>query len=138
MRTSLALRRRSRLFGCFLLLLSASCYRQVVRQIFVTSEPSGAKIEVDGEYVGDAPVTVSVPIKCTWVGLAYSSDGYGLSWEEKLRTIHLRALPSISGQYTQFKDLDIEKVFQKDVTRVYFDMRLEPVPNRYEYDIHNH
>jgi PEGA domain-containing protein len=83
------------------------------KQVQILSEPPGARIEINGGYVGDAPVTVTIP---TLRG-----------WFTQITTI--RALPTRPGQYVQ------SKVFQGGFTtipndavpsRVFFEMRLGP------------
>ena len=71
------------------------------------------------------------------MGLAYSPSGYGLDWADKLKRVHIRALPLYAGQQTQDKLLTLEKIAEKDVTRVFFNMNLETVPEKHEWEIKN-
>lgn len=74
----------------------------------IISEPPGAHIEVDSNYVGTTPVTVTLEQD----GLGYLSD-----------TIVVKALPVIDGQYTQTKILHWEDPVPKTL---YFQMNLVP------------
>lgn len=114
-----------------------ACYKYVNKYLLVESDPPGAKIEVDGEYVGDAPVTVTIPVKLTWVGVGGGPDrsGWDLDWADKLKRIYVQAIPIFPGQTTQEKVLSMEKVVEKDVTRVFFNMHLTPIPDKHELEI---
>lgn len=114
-----------------------SCNRVVIRTIAIDSDPRGARIEMDGEYVGEAPCAANVQVKQRWVGVAYSPDGYDLDYGDMYRKVVLRATPIVEGQYTQVKVLSLRNIAAKDVTHVFFDMRLEPVPEQYQFDIRN-
>jgi len=95
---------------------------QVVTEIL--SDPPGARIEVNGNYLGEAPVTTRIR--------HHPSDNVVMG------KVVIRALPRGEGQYIQ------EKVFQgpmypfdphRDVVpeRILFDMTLKPSntpPNR--------
>jgi hypothetical protein len=43
----------------------------------VTSDPVGCPVEVNGIYSGDTPTTIKLGLSKHWVGLMYSSDGWG-------------------------------------------------------------
>ncbi|MFO1461930.1 MAG: PEGA domain-containing protein [Verrucomicrobiota bacterium] len=100
------------LFGCA---TPPEKEHQVVTEII--SEPPGARIEVNGNYIGEAPVTTRIR--------HHPSDRVVMG------KVVIRALPRSEGQYVQ------EKVFQgpeypfdphHDVVpeRVFFDMKLKP------------
>ena len=101
------------LIGC-----SAPLTRQGrIKQVLVLSEPVGARIEVNGDYVGDAPLTVTIP--CSLNG-------------RFTETTKIRALPIKSGQYTQSKlFFGGFLTLRNDLvpSRLFFDMRLAPVPS---------
>ena len=74
----------------------------------VISEPSGARIEVDNDYMGTTPLTVKL-----------RQDGFG----KLSNTIVVRALPIFDGQYTQTKVLHWEDPVPKTL---FFQMNLVP------------
>jgi len=84
----------------------------------IISEPPGARIEVNNNYVGDAPVTVELPQR----GDYFSED-----------TV-VRAIPTEGGDYVQIKQFDSNdqwyhpgKTGDKIPSRLFFDMHLGPV-----------
>ena len=88
------------------------------KKIEIVSEPAGARIEVNDDYVGDAPITVAIP----------DSNG------QFIRDTVIRALPTEGGDYTQQKSFfgKVEKpYYQRDgdqiPSRILFDMHLGPV-----------
>lgn len=89
------------------------------------SEPPGARIEIDGDYVGDAPLEIQ------WDG--WSINGLFTTDHE------VKALPIYEGQYVQRKFFRGGLVFRgsRDPVpkTILFDMNLVPVPRRYEIDI---
>ena len=89
---------------------------QVVTEII--SDPPGARIEVNGNYIGDAPITTRIR--------HHPAD------KVVMGRVVIKALPREAGQYVQ------TKVFQgpqypfdphRDVVpeRIFFDMKLQPV-----------
>lgn len=82
------------------------------KTILIISEPPGARIEVNDEYVGDTPCTVQV--RC---------NAEGRFWQYT----HIRALPVDYG-YTQSKRFAGSLVNPYPVpSRIFFNMRLGPV-----------
>ena len=89
-----------------------------MKTIQIESQPPGARIEVNDDYVGDAPCNVQV-----------RADGEGRFWEET----KIRALPKGYG-YTQSKLFfglsDYPYVHSDRVPqKVFFDTNLGPVPS---------
>jgi hypothetical protein len=82
------------------------------KKVEILSEPAGARIEVNDDYVGNAPITVEIP----------QSAGYFKT------TTTIRALPTEAGDYTQqkmfFAPLLNDGV--KIPSRILFDMHLVP------------
>lgn len=78
-------------------------------QIEIISEPSGAKIEVDNNYIGETP-------------LIYTGNG-DLG---PFNTVVVKAYPTEIGQYTQTKILSGKNILPR---KLYFDMRLVPASN---------
>ncbi len=112
---------------CAVILAVTACQQSYLATLAIESDPTGARIEVDKEYVGVAPLTVDVPIS------VYNDriDGSII--------VDIRALPSFPGLYSQTKLLDkydlVRKLRQgKKVTRLLFDMRLQPVPKTYRFE----
>jgi hypothetical protein len=96
------------------LLLLAGCAtkpRQVqYPTIAITSEPSGARIEIDGDYIGETPLEV----RYRRGSLAFTGSP---------AQFVIRAFPKQEGLYSQSKFYDMQ-----DPTphRVFFDMRMGP------------
>ena len=95
---------------------------QQPKEIQIISVPAGARIEVNDDYVGDAPITIKVP----------QDNG------RFIKTTVIRALPSEAGNYVQTKYfVGSEGVpFPKALPggggaeipeRILFDMRLGPI-----------
>jgi hypothetical protein len=100
--------------------------RPVMRTIHIDSEPAGARIEVNEDYVCDAPCDVQV-----------RADSEGRFWEKT----KIRGLPKGYG-YTQSKlffgygqsdnpYLHSDHVPQK----IFFDMNLAPVPRPIDVNV---
>lgn len=62
---------------CLSLVLFGCGTTNQIASVNVTSEPSGANIDVNGVYRGKTPITLQIPLAKTWIGLSYSADGYG-------------------------------------------------------------
>ena len=97
-------------------------YRSVPNQsgdkkVEVISEPAGARIEVNDDYVGDAPITLQIP-----------QDAQDPGYFTKNTVI--RAVPTEGGDYVQTKVFlgNISGVSYGDriPSRLFFDMRLGP------------
>lgn len=98
--------------GCTTLLTSISNPRQVVLyHVEVISEPPGARIEVNDDYVGDAPLVIKMA---------------GNSKRCVSRDYSITALPVHTGHYVQFKH------FRHD-TRYYAES--DPIPKRILFDM---
>ena len=85
-------------------------------EINIISEPPGAKIEWNNEYIGEAPIA---RIMNGHMGVLAGQ-------------IVVKALPSEEGQYTQTKLLKCNFRIPKVI---YFDMRLKPVPSEYNINL---
>jgi PEGA domain len=82
------------------------------KKVEIISEPSGARIEVNNNYVGDAPITVTL-------------QEYG---DEFTRNTVIRALPTEAGDYVQTKFFYAGTFGTNDriPSRIFFDMHLGP------------
>lgn len=105
--------------------------RKVQKSVLILSEPAGARIEVDDNYVGDTPITITVP--------AYACNGYFT----KHTTI--TALPIRDGQYVQNKFFsgndEFPHIGNPVPDRIFFDMRLGrsgPPPTQVDVDVHHY
>ena len=92
------------------------------RTIQVITDPPGAHIEMDGAYMGKSPLTITT-----------NADAWGCF----TRHSTIRALPSKAGQWTQFKLFSGGYQYAGHLNdhipeRVFFDMTLGPVPERYD------
>jgi hypothetical protein len=87
----------------------------IKRQVQILSEPAGARIEVNGDYIGDAPMTATIPC---------SRDG------RFMETTTVRALPTEPGNYVQRKffsgGYSSSNLNNLVPSRIFFDMRLGP------------
>lgn len=77
----------------------------------IISEPPGARIEINNDYIGDAPLTVNIP---------QNSNG------EFTRNTTIAAMPIRSGNYVQMKRFYVYGSMPSDPIpkRIFFDMRL--------------
>jgi hypothetical protein len=82
------------------------------KRVEIISVPAGARIEVNDDYVGDAPIIVEIP----------QQEGYFTA------TTTIRALPTETG-YTQTKMFfpSMGGLGDKVPSRILFDTRLGPV-----------
>lgn len=91
----------------------------------VISDPPGARIELDGDYIGDAPLEIQ------WEGWSLNGLFY--------RDHTVKALPIYEGQYVQSKFFRGGLMFRgpRDPVpkTILFVMSLATVPRRYEIDI---
>lgn len=79
----------------------------------IVSEPNGAKIEVNGRYVGDAPTTVEIEV-----------SPHGRFWRDTI----IKAYPKDTG-YIQIKAFNGESRWSiSDLipARISFDTRIDP------------
>jgi PEGA domain len=117
--------RALRLFAAIPLSLAASVvlvcsgcasHKQVMRQrlnLQIASQPVGAKIEINGQYVGDAPLTVQIE----------ASDD-GRFWKDTI----IKAYPADKG-YTQIKAFNGKSrwtISDMVPPRLFFDTRVDP------------
>jgi len=101
-----------------LLLIGSGCasHPHVVRprqKVLIVSEPAGAKIEINGQYVGDAPTTAEIEA---------STDGR--FWRDTV----IKAYPLDTG-YTQIKVFNGKSrwaICDVIPPRIFFDTRSEP------------
>ena len=83
------------------------------QKVLIASEPAGAKIEINGQYVGDAPTTVEIEA---------SNDGR--FWKDTV----IKAYPSDTG-YTQiiaFNGKSRWAICDVIPPRIFFNTRSEP------------
>lgn len=79
-------------FALLLPLLFTGClYHEVPYKIRVETDPPGARIEVDQDFMGESPVTVTV------------MGGHNGAWSNHQRYHIIRAVPARAGQHVQQK-----------------------------------
>ena len=106
----------SLLIALFLMSSGCASHTHTARQrvkVQIVSKPPGAKIEINGHYVGDAPVTVDIEA---------SNDGR--FWRDTV----IKAYPADVG-YTQIKAFNGKSrwAFSDMIpSRIFFDTRSEP------------
>lgn len=106
------------------------CAGTGMRNIRVISDPPGAKVEIDGRYVGETPMTYSI-----------SSDILKIS----TLTLVLYPNPPIYAQsrmYLQEKQISVrlipeEELTEKDLFKVYFDMGYRDIKPEELLEQHN-
>ncbi len=88
------------------------------------SDPPGARIEVNNDYVGDAPTTITL-----------TGNKQGV-----VRQYVIRATPIAGGQYVQTKVLSHYRGGPSDPvpSRIFFDMRLAPPDKAIKVDVDVH
>lgn len=86
----------------------------------IISDPVGARIEINGEYIGETPVIVEINRYCNdLVGAEYCN-------------VTISAIPRVRGQYTQSKFFNYSVRIPK---KIFFDMHLEPTSPKQQYDV---
>ena len=79
----------------------------------IISDPLGAKIEINHEYVGETPISIQIRAQTSWLSGKVVED------------LRIVAYPVESGQYTQTKNLKGVKIPSK----IYFNLFLKPLPD---------
>jgi hypothetical protein len=100
--------------------------RAETKKVEIVSEPSGARIEINDDYVGNAPITVEIPQK---------DDG-----RFKERTL-IRASPTEAGDYVQtkvFSSPDGMGDGDKIPSRILFEMRVGPSTPSVDVNVNPH
>lgn len=96
------------LYGAFKVIDQVKYWLSTEVVVEVLSEPEGAKIEVDNEFIGRTPCSISI------------REG----WDGKCaKSYRIRALPSRDGHWTQTKRLGALDSVPK---RLFFQMNLVP------------
>jgi hypothetical protein len=83
------------------------------KKVEIVSEPAGARIEVNDDYVGDAPITIEI------------LDGGGQFTKDTV----IRALPTEGGDYIQ------HKLFFGKVEGPYYQHAGDQIPSRILFDM---
>lgn len=103
----------------------SGCTKCINHPITIISDPPGCNVEVEDNFVGKTPITTSVKLRAVTYG--------GGEWfAESPDFIHIKVYPPAFGGYVQTNTLLSNDLIKRDATTVYFDMRLEPSPERYE------
>ncbi len=120
------------LTGCALWLLTLSgCainsqdLQGISHETEIASDPPGARIEINNEYIGTTPMKLVIPRRYQSEFLGWINGGTRITAMEPLRIV---AYPVAPGQYTQMKYIGNEPT----PWRLFFDMHLEPAPGRHE------
>ncbi len=106
-----------------------SNYTQWFYPTLIESDPPGVKIEVNGGYEGNTPLTIVLPrmYRSEWVGLLYGGTRI-----TSVDPITIIAYPVLPGQYTQTKYIGMDQGVPR---RMFFDMGLVPTAQRQEIDL---
>lgn len=97
-------------------------------ELIVESEPPGAKIEINGEYLGTAPGSLGFD---GWPDRTIPNWPHGTT---------IKALPSESGYYTQimwFYPSGGPVTGKPIPKRIFFDMRLKSVQPAMDVNVYN-
>ena len=96
------------------------CHSTAMYTTKITSEPPGARIEVNNDYIGDTPLEMN------WEGYT-ENDSFASNYT-------VRALPRAPGQEVQVKTFNWW--YDKIPKHIFFDMNLiSNQPKKYEIDI---
>ena len=95
-----------------LMLLLVGCATTRYQAVQIISDPPGAKIEINNQYVGETPVTLTIPYVVDY-SQNWNGNAYG-SW-------NIVAYPTIAGQYVQRKF-----VTPPVPSTIYFNMGIGP------------
>jgi hypothetical protein len=101
---------------CFLLYSGCASHSNIQRpkqSVQIVSQPSGARIEVNGHYVGDAPTAVEIEV-----------SPHGRFWRDTI----IKAYPKDTG-FIQIKAFNGEsrwKISDPIPVRISFDTRIDP------------
>lgn len=111
------------MFGCdSQSYVPAPSHPHPIYTIKIISDPPGARIEVDNDYVGDAPIEIQVE---------GTENRTFANW---FHATNISAIPIHPGQSVQTKTF-----YQSDKipNTILFDMNLSYVPRQYDINIHN-
>ena len=86
--------------ACLTLVVLPGCVRSRNVRVDITTLPTGAKVDVNGAFVGEAPTTANVSCKDEWVGLLNSNTG----WRPRGESARFEAR---RGQQRAVKDVDV-------------------------------
>ena len=103
------------LYGCAASFTAVS--EGTVGATLILSDPPGARIEINDDYIGETPL--------------YVKFSTGTTHGRFIDAMIVRALPIGAGQYTQTKNLYGKKAPRK----MLFDMGLKPVPNELDVNV---
>jgi len=97
----------------------------------IISDPPGARIEIDNDFKGDAPLEIQ------WYGARYQSEPNGRIFFTEEHEV--KALPIYGGHFVQGKFFWSRHAGRPDEIpkTIFFDMRLGPSPKQYDVDITN-
>lgn len=85
----------------------------------IISDPPGAAISVNGAYVGDAPISVSLPTRCVWVGLLNAPGG------SQCELVRVQAEPRSGMPGKLYSRMAM--VNPQETKKIRFNLNLEPV-----------
>jgi len=118
------------LSGCATV-MKPSNYSQWFYPTYIESEPSGARIEVNNEYIGKTPLTKILPrtYRYQFKGLLFGGNQI-----TTLGSVAITAYPVKPGQQTQTKYIGSDQAMPR---HIFFDMSLVPAnpPQKIELDI---
>ena len=97
--------------------------QKLFKKIKIISLPPGARIEVNDDYIGDAPISVEVEVNGPESG---EFEGYCK------KSVFIRAMPILDGQETQHKI-----IIDKPPNRILFDMSLVRAPSQVDVNLKN-
>jgi hypothetical protein len=109
--------------GCTVMLAALQSSQTREYKVEVISDPPGARIEVDEDYVGDAPLTITM---------------LGNTRRQVVRGYEIRALPIYYGHSVQRKWFPPPGMYTTPATipkRIFFDMSLARRPDRLDVDV---
>jgi hypothetical protein len=113
------------LFIAISILLCSGCgAKRTMISCRVTSDPSGASIDVNGVNIGNTPTTIELRTTKTWVGLVNSPDG----WQYGNETYEVTAYPPPhSKEKVVSQTIRIKPSMTPHGCKIFFQLGLEPV-----------
>ena len=103
------------------MMLLVGCATTRYQAVQIISDPPGAKIEINNQYVGETPVSLTIPYT-----VDYSQNLNGIAYGQW----NVVAYPTIAGQYVQRKFIT-----PPVPSTIYFNMGIGPMPSQSEQDI---
>lgn len=105
-------------------LLISGCASSQMKKFLVTSQPSGAAVDVNGMNMGNTPLVIELQCSKAWVGLANAPGG----WNYDNAKYEIEVLPNEKMEgFSQKKTVNACQWQGKGAGKIVFDLNLETV-----------